>query len=198
MKLLEVPFINGYNEFIEYFSKEIIIEIPDNFNKTRYSLELIEEDIFPDTLSYINMTNLNISFNVFITKNNEKSSIIIETYGELLNNLKLKVSYTFKNNEPKYLYSVDYNDGIVYFSEALEKTVSINYKYDNIFTIGKSAKQLKNNDFNNVDNNININNFKENSSISFVYKNNIEKHRKLTPIVQNLKLNYILKDDLSL
>ena len=63
------------------------------------------------------MTNLNTSFNVFITKNNEKSSIIIETYGELLNNLKLKVSYTFKNNEPKYLYSVDYNDGIVYFSK---------------------------------------------------------------------------------
>ena len=49
---------------------------------------------------------------------------------------------------------------------------------------------------------INSYSYKENRAVAYSkftdYKNNIEKHRKLTPIVQNLKLNYILKDDLSL
>ena len=82
----------------------------------------------------------------------------------------------------------------------------VNYKWAKIADVQKSLRSIVQKGIDNIDTDNRqesfsreaINNFKENSSISFVYKNNIEKHRKLTPIVQNLKLNYILKDDLSL
>ena len=38
--LLEVPYINGYNEFLEYFSKETYIHIPSNFDAYTYKTEL--------------------------------------------------------------------------------------------------------------------------------------------------------------
>ena len=44
-----------------------------------------------------------------------------------------------------------------------------------------------------VNNNINVKNYKENSLIYFLYKKEVIVHRNLTPVIQDLKLNYIIK-----
>lgn len=195
--LLEVPYINGYNEFLEYFSKEIYIHIPSNFDAYIYKTELSEVEILLDSLSYINTSNLSINFKIKIEKIIEKYYLIIESE-QILNNLKLSIQYTYKNTRPKKLYSIDYEKGVIHFSEKTIKNYEITYSYDNVICTGKSATQLLNKDFNSVNKNINIKNFKENSSIFFLYKKEEVSHRNLTPVLQDLKLNYIIKDDISI
>ena len=115
-----------------------------------------------------------------------------------LKNLKLNIQYTYKNNNPKNLYSVNYDLGLIHFSEKTSKEYKIEYQYDSIICTGKSAHQLLTPEFNMVNNNINIKNYKENSLIYFLYKKEVIVHRNLTPVIQDLKLNYIIKDDISL
>ena len=52
--------------------------------------------------------------------------------------------------------------------------------------------------FNIVNKTINIKNFKENSYISLLYKNENMHHRNITPIVNNLKINYITNNENSI
>ena len=96
------------------------------------------------------------------------------------------------------MYSVNYDLGLIHFSEKTSKDYKIEYQYDSIICTGKSAHQLLTPEFNMVNNNINIKNYKENSLIYFLYKKEVIVHRNLTPVIQDLKLNYIIKDDISL
>ena len=195
--LLEVPYINGYNEFLEYFSKEVYIEIPKDYNETEFQLELSESEVILDSLTYSNILNLNIDFKIIIKDINKKFYIILNSE-QNLNDLKLELQYTYKNIKPKKLYSIDYDKGLVHFSEKTTKKYSIEYQHDNLLCTGKSAIQLLSEDFNIVNKNINIKNYKENSSIFFLYKKQEISHRNLSPVLQDLKLNYIIKDDISL
>ena len=197
LSVLEVPFINGYNEFLEYFSKKMTISIPKNLNTNVYRVELLEDEVIKNSISYILPTNIEDNFVVSIIEIDDKFYIEISSNLELPS-FNLNFNYTFKNNNPKELYSVNYTKGIIFFSEPTTNNVEIEYLHDNILCVGKSANQLLSGEFINVNNNINIKNYEENSSIYFIYKNNIIKHRKLTPILKDLRLNYIIKDDMSL
>ena len=93
------------------------------------------------------------------------------------------------------------NRGALSVNDGHEKRLQeykIEYQYDSIICTGKSAHQLLTPEFNMVNNNINIKNYKENSLIYFLYKKEVIVHRNLTPVIQDLKLNYIIKDDISL
>lgn len=197
LSVLEVPFINGYNEFLEYFSKKMTISIPKNLNTNVYRVELLEDEVIKNSISYILPTNIEDNFVVSIVEIDDKFYVEISSNLELPS-FNLNFNYTFKNNNPKELYSVNYTKGIIFFSEPTTNNVEIEYLHDNILCIGKSANQLLSGEFIDVNNNINIKNYEENSSIYFIYKNNIIKHRKLTPILKDLRLNYIIKDDMSL
>ena len=195
--LLEIPFINGYNEFVEYFSKEIYIDLDENFNFNTYEIELLEDSVTEDSITYLDVLNSNIDFNLKLIVRDKIYYIVIES-AQILQNLKLNIQYTYKNNNPKNLYSIDYSTGIVFFSEKTSKEYSIEYEYDNLICIGKASKQLLETDFNFVSKIINIKNYKENSLISFLYKKENTVHRNITHVIHDLKLNYIIKDDISL
>lgn len=195
--LLEVPYINGYNEFLEYFSKEVYINIPSDYNNSYYKTELSESEVILESLAFINISNIILDFKIKLEKIKEKYYLIIESERNL-NNLKLSIQYTYKNIRPKNLYSINYTEGIIHFSEKTTKNYEISYSYDNLICTGKSAKQLLNKEFNEVNKTINVKNLKENSSIFFLYKKEEISHRNLTPVLQDLKLNYIIKDDISL
>lgn len=197
LNLLEVPFVNGYNEFLEYYSKKITIKIPANLNENKYMVELLEDEVIKNSLEYILPNNILEEFEVEILEVGDKYYLEIKSESNLPS-FNLNFNYTYRNTNPKELYSVDYEKGTIYFSEATGDVIEVRYTYDNILCIGKSAYQLLSNEFNNVNNNINIKNYEENTSIYFIYKNNVIKHRKLTPILKDLKLNYIIKDDMSL
>lgn len=195
--LLEVPFINGFNEFIEYFSKEISIDIPSDYDSNVYKLELLETEVLEDSITFSNILSLNIDFKINIEKE-DKTYFLYVLGEEVLENLKLSVQYTYKNINPKSLYSVDYTKGLIFFSEETDTEYEVEYEYDNILCTGKDATQLVAEDFNMVNGNINIKNYKENSLLFFLYKKNEIVHRNLTPVLKDLKLNYIIKDDVSL
>lgn len=192
--LLEVPFENGFNEFLEYFAKEISVEILEDV--VEYLVELEEEEVDPDSLAYnlkYGTAEVNLAFIELEGKNYLEISSI-----NSLKNLKLEVQYTYKNKDPKELYSINYAEGILYFSEELDQNLEVSYEYDNLMCYGKSAKQLLSPDFNIVGQTVNIKNHKENSTTFFLYKKEEDAHRNITPVIQNLKLNYIIKDDISL
>lgn len=197
--LLEIPFSNGYNEFLEYYTKTSTVVIPSGQTGTEYRLELPEEDINKDSLSYVLPYKGEASYNISIQEEGDKYILVIQSKTETPTfPNSILINYTYKNLNPKSLYSIDYDKGIIHFSEQLANTLVLEYQYDNILCIGKSATQLMNKDFNNVSNNINIKTFEENSFIYFIYRNNTTEHRQLTPIVKDLKINYILKDEVSL
>ena len=197
INLLEVPFINGYNEFLEYYSKKVTIKIPENLNNVKYTVELLEEEVLKHSLEYILPNSVTEDFEVSIIEIGNKYFLEIKSE-HFLPSFNLNFNYTYRNNNPKDLYSVDYTKGTLYFSEPTSDILDVEYTYDNILCIGKSAYQLLANEFINVSNNINIKNYEENTSVYFIYKNNVIKHRKLTPILKDLRLNYIIKDDMSL
>lgn len=197
LNLLEVPFVNGYNEFLEYYSKKLTIKIPENLNNSIYTVELLEEEVLKNSLEYVLPNNIDDDFEVSIKQIEDK--YYLEVKGDtILPSFNLNINYTYRNNNPKDLYSVDYTKGTVFFSEPTSDIIDIEYTYDNILCIGKYASQLSSNEFNNVGGNINIKNYEENTSVYFIYKNNVIKHRKLTPILKDLRLNYIIMDDMSL
>lgn len=197
MKLFEIPFINGYTEFIELFSKEFLIELDNTFNERVYEIELDELKILEKSLNYSFPEEELYSLDIQIFKRDNKYFIKIES-SEVLRNLKVSINYTYENTDPKYLYSVDYTKGIIYFSDLVEKDYKISYSSDNLISTGKEARQMEEEEYNEVNKIFNIRNPKDNSSTFFLYKNDVTVHRNVTPILQDMKVNYIIKDDLSL
>lgn len=198
MRLLEIPFINGYTEFIEYFSKEFTIELNSTYGEREYTLELDELKVLEKSLVYTFPERVFEDLEVSIKKNEDNKYLIHFISVNPLSNLKVIVNYTYENTDPKYLYSVDYTKGIIHFSENIDRDYKITYEADNLISTGKQAKQLKEEDFIEVDKIFNIRNYKDNTSIFFLYKNDVTEHRNVTPILQDIKINYIIKDDLSL
>lgn len=195
MTLMEVPYINGYKEFEEILGKEVLITIDES--TFEYKLELVDLNIIKESISYINLSGTELFLNFEVLKTNGKTFLLIQS-NKNLKNVSIKLLYSFNNTNPKGLYSVDYGNGKIYFSEEITNNLNIKYSYDNILCTGKSANQLHKGQFIEVNKNINISNFKDNAYIYFVYKDKTYINRNITPILQNLKLNYITKDGKSL
>lgn len=198
MRLFEIPFINGYTEFIEHFSKEFLVQLNNSYSGTIYELELDELKVIEKSLIYSFPEEERESLEVSIYKNSDNKYIIKFEDLNNLSNLKVLINYTYESTDPKYLYSIDYEKGIIYFSEPLDKAYKITYNADNLISTGKEARQMDEEEYNEVNKIFNIRNLKDNSSIFFLYKNDTTEHRNITPILQDIKVNYIIKDDLSL
>lgn len=193
--LLEIPFINGYSEFLEYFSREFLLNISED--TLSYKIELDEDKVLPKTLTHSFPELSRDSIKVSIEKEGSKYFLKVENT-ESLKDTKLLVSYTYENTQPKELYSINYTEGVIHFSEPVDKELRIDYKSDNLISTGKAAKQLSEEDYTEVNKVFNIRNPKDNTSIFFLYKDTREEHRNITPILNNIKVNYILKDATSL
>lgn len=193
--LIQVPYINGYKEFLEYNSKDLVISIPEGLNSNEYLVELLETDIDKDSISFYSASSIDGISIELVEKNKSFLKISSKTN---LPPLKIDIHYTYKNTKPKHYYSIDFENGLAHFSEILSYDLKVIYNYDQILVTGKSASQLVNKDFNLINKNFNVNSYEETSSIYFVYKNNLKTHRRITPILKDLKINYLIKDSLSL
>lgn len=191
---LEVPFINGYTEFLEIYSKNIIIT-KDNVS-TEFKYELSDKEVLPESITYFSNEG-EAYLNIRYEKEDDISFLVIKPL-TIIPKLNITVQYSYRNIEPKNMYSVDYNLGVVYFSEPTDKELLIEYESDRILLVGKKAHQLDNTQYSYIDGKVNINNFKDNSSIYFVYTKNKNIKRNISPVLQDLKLNYITMDPRSL
>lgn len=191
----EIPFINGYTEFLEIFSKSIEIKRKDV--NTNLKIELSEAEVIPESISYYTENNEGSNLRLTISKEEGVSYLNIFIESEI-KELHIKVSYSYKSIEPKYLFSIDYDKGVIFFSEPLSSEIIINYESDKILLTGRKSKQLEPTEFSYVDGKVNIFNYKENTSISFLYTNKKEVKRNVSPVLQDLKINYITMDPRSL
>ena len=190
--VLEIPFINGYTEFIEHFSRELTIEARGNLT---HEVELNEPKVLDKTFTYSFPDNVQ-DIKVSLVKRGSRFYVVLSSDRPL--DVKILVSYTYENIDPKRLYSIDYDRGIIHFSEKIDSEYRITYQSDNLISTGKKARQMEGEEFSEVNKKFNIRNHRDNSSILFLYKNDIQEHRNTTPVLQDMKINYILKDDLSL
>lgn len=112
-----------------------------------------------------------------------------------LKGMTFEIAYTCKITDTYGYYSVDYNKGVVWFSNKHLKTIPVKYKTDSMSMTGKIAKQLDSKDYSLVSDFVNIFNYEVSSDSIFVYKFNKDSTVKYSPILNNLKINYILKDE---
>ena len=112
----------------------------------------------------------------------------------------IEVEYSALNESISDLYSVDYEEGILYLAAEPNKDLEVVYDSYNILVDAKKAIQLEDEEYTVTDltgNSTNgvsstINNFKNNIEYEAIYS--IEKESKdlyRTPIITNVKLNYI-------
>lgn len=192
---IEVPFINGYTEFLEIFSKTI--EVKRSGVTSNLKIEFTEPDVIPESLSYFTENSEGENLKLKVVKEDDVSFLVIEIDKHIAD-LHIKVSYSYRSTEPKNMYSVDYNKGVIFFSEPLETETEVSYESDRIFITGRKGRQLDQTEFSYVEGKVNINNFKENTTISFLYSKKKEVKRNISPVLQDLKMNYITTDSRSL
>ena len=112
----------------------------------------------------------------------------------------IEVEYSALNESISDLYSVDYEEGILYLAAEPNKDLEVVYDSYNILVDAKKAIQLEDEEYTVTDltgNSTNgvsstINNFKNNIEYEAIYS--VEKESKdlyRTPIITNVKLNYI-------
>lgn len=192
---VEVPFINGYTEFVEVFSKTLDVKVGGNL-LTPKRIEFVETEVLPESLTYHSNTD---EFYVELSIVREEDTTYLEvTPKGSVKDLDITVSYSYISKEPKHFYSVDYNKGVIYFSEPTDKEVTISYESDKVLLVGKKATQLDESQYSYIDGKVNINNFKDNSTLYFVYTVNKDVKRNVSPTLQDLKVNYITMDPRSL
>lgn len=179
----EMPFINGYSEFLEYFSREITLPLTAGVHK----IELDEDKILEDTLTWTGDAS------VRLIKEDRWYAEIEVTAGT-----SVSLFYTYENTAPKGLYSVDYPNGLVFFSELVDTDLSVTYRISHLLTTGKKARQMKEEEYSLSENSLTIRNPKDNATIFLLSKKTSIEHRNVTPLVHSLKVNYLLKDERSL
>lgn len=192
--MIEVQFIDGLTEFYSYETKTITVVVPTGAPTYFFEVNLTESEIDQTTLTFINNSDIDLSE---LTLNLKNKKLILQSSIDI-SGVKLLVNYTYLNRTPEFLYSVDYSEGILYFSKEQVGTLSIKYTTDQLMIEGRAATQLQENtDYNFVNNVMDIKNY-DNSNINFVYANKTNISKKISPVLSDFKINIILKDDLSL
>ena len=202
--LTEVSYIDGSTEFKTYTNKEESWELPFNLELglTSISIELGKLGSTIDNIDSIDDDSINIIIEnrndipVYIKNVTNKSMLFKEIYvtegNTFLPNDKLKVQYVALNESISNLYSVDYDNGVLYLSAEPNIQLEIEYSYYNILVSGKKAIQLNDDEYTVSDTDSTINNYKNNVEYEAIYsieKNSQEAYR--TPVISNIKLNYI-------
>lgn len=193
--MIEVEFINGVSEFLVYQSKTIKVTLNEPNEIFEYTIDTNTSNIVEDSLELIS-NNLEEGNELNLTVNKE---LITITSLLDISKLNIELNFVFINTNPDDLFSVDYENGYLYLSKESIRDLNINYKYDSMFIEAKKSLQLQENeDYKNSINSVSINNYKDNSTITCIYENKYVIDKFESPEFNNLKLNLILKNGVSI
>lgn len=193
--LTEVSFQDGSSEFKSY----------RNYTQTHViTADLSERSSVKITLerSEIDLESLSIEVKdkydlpVYWRKINGDSSGSIEAYlsaGSLfIEGDVLEINYVGLNEAISDLYSVDYENGVLYLAAETNIPLNVDYKFYNTLVKGKKATQLEDEDYKVSETEASIDNYRADTNYKLVY-NVVQtvKEEYTTPILRNIKVNYI-------
>ena len=193
--LAEVEFINGVDEFKSYrnYTKKVSIDISED-STSSYRLELDNSEIDEESISIEIEGRFEIP--VYWRKINGKSSNFIEIYTDGLNSFGkdevINLNYVALNNTVSDLYSIDYENGLLYLANETNLELLCSCQFYNLFLTGDVARQLYSEEYSTEADIVSLNNKIDTYKYLAVY--NIEdtsEKEYITPVLRNVKLNYI-------
>ena len=201
----EVSFIDGSTEFKSYIRSSELVEMTEDlllksnisFEITLQYKEIVEDSI---TITIRDKYDTPVYFKSVVNKDTNVKEIYLNDNNIFVLGDIIEVEYSALNESISDLYSVDYEEGILYLAAEPNKDLEVVYDSYNILVDAKKAIQLEDEEYTVTDltgNSTNgvsstINNFKNNIEYEAIYS--IEKESKdlyRTPIITNVKLNYI-------
>lgn len=201
----EVSFIDGSTEFKSYIRSSELVEITEDlllksnisFEITLQYKEIVEDSI---TITIRDKYDTPVYFKSVVNKDTNVKEIYLNDNNIFVLGDIIEVEYSALNESISDLYSVDYEEGILYLAAEPNKDLEVVYDSYNILVDAKKAIQLEDEEYTVTDltgNSTNgvsstINNFKNNIEYEAIYS--VEKESKdlyRTPIITNVKLNYI-------
>ena len=201
----EVSFIDGSTEFKSYVRSSELVEITEDlllksnisFEITLQYKEIVEDSI---TITIRDKYDTPVYFKSVVNKDTNVKEIYLNDNNIFVLGDIIEVEYSALNESISDLYSVDYEEGILYLAAEPNKDLEVVYGSYNILVDAKKAIQLEDEEYTVTDltgNSTNgvsstINNFKNNIEYEAIYS--VEKESKdlyRTPIITNVKLNYI-------
>lgn len=202
----EVEFIDGYSEFlnIKKMKKDFVPKIEWFQNEVFFTLEKVP---YLEG-SYVNSVKLYNKFgeeldNQLLSASDPESSVIYKLNkpggdtSEYSEGYYLEYYYLGETLDEIYKYSINYNEGIIYFSEATETSCTISYKYGNLKAEYNIYHEIKNFKFDKKSKTVSVNTEEfssGNNRIKFLWheledESSIEGLEKYySPIVYGLKL----------
>ena len=201
----EVSFIDGSTEFKSYIRSTELVEMTEDlllksnisFEITLQYKEIVEDSI---TITIRDKYDTPVYFKSVVNKDTNVKEIYLNDNNIFVLGDIIEVEYSALNESISDLYSVDYEEGILYLAAEPNKDLEVVYDSYNILVDAKKAIQLEDEEYTvtdltgNCTNGVSstINNFKNNIEYEAIYS--IEKESKdlyRTPIITNVKLNYI-------
>ena len=201
----EVSFIDWSTEFKSYIRSSELVEITEDlllksnisFEITLQYKEIVEDSI---TITIRDKYDTPVYFKSVVNKDTNVKEIYLNDNNIFVLGDIIEVEYSALNESISDLYSVDYEEGILYLAAEPNKDLEVVYDSYNILVDAKKAIQLEDEEYTVTDltgNSTNgvsstINNFKNNIEYEAIYS--VEKESKdlyRTPIITNVKLNYI-------
>lgn len=190
--LTEVSFKDGSSEFKTYrsYEKNFIIE-----ETTRsVTLKLEHKEILDTSLEVSIKERYDVPVYFKYISDNETDTI--EVYVDegtlILTEDVIEVRYTALNEAISDLYSVDYENGVLYLATPPNIDLGIEYDAYNVLVKAKRAEQLEADNYKLTETDATILNYKANTSYDFVYGVTKEiSDTYITPLINNIKVNYI-------
>ena len=201
----EVSFIDGSTEFKSYIRSSELVEITEDLllkSKISFEITLQYKEIVEDsiTITIRDKYDTPVYFKSVVNKDTNVKEIYLNDNNIFVLGDIIEVEYSALNESISDLYSVDYEEGILYLAAEPNKDLEVVYDSYNMLVDAKKAIQLEDEEYTVTDltgNSTNgvsstINNFKNNIEYEAIYS--VEKESKdlyRTPIITNVKLNYI-------
>lgn len=190
--LTEVSFKDGSSEFKTYRRYTRTIEITET--STSLVLDLERKEISDGSFEVSIKGKYDIP--VYFKQVSNTEDHIYEVYVKSGNNLikgdVLEVSFVALNEAISDLYSVDYENGLLYLATPPNIRLDVDYDAYNVLVKGARGIQLEPEDYTVTNTETNILNYKNNTDYNIVYSLKTEEESTYsTPIINDIGINYI-------
>ena len=193
--LTEVQFKNGVDEFKSYrnYTKTVTIDITES-SVSSYSIELDNKEIDEESLTVEIEGRYEVP--VYWRKINGKSSNFIEVYTDIGNTFGngevLNLNYVALNSHISDLYSIDYDNGLLYLANETNLELVCGCQFYNMFVTADYARQLTPDEYSTDASIATINNKIDTYKYLAVYNlTDSTDDEYITPVIRNVKVNYI-------
>lgn len=193
--LTEVVFKNGVDEFKSFrsYTKNVTIETPDASVRT-YTIALDNREIDEESLSIEIEGRYEVP--VYWRKINGGASNVLEVYTSEGNAFGkdevLNLNYIALNTYVSDLYSVDYENGLLYLANETNLSLVCGCQFYNMYLTGDIAEQLLGKEYSTNASIVSINNKIDSYKYTAIFNvpDTTEKEYT-TPFIRNVKVNYI-------